>query len=128
MRIFVNTIIGIILIIQFIAGVLNSCTMSKPETFTEKIVADFIIISCFCSVTIVIVFFLMYNRTCKCIKGKTVNIIIMFFVLYATYVHLAQIFIQHDFIWSSCILLLIDCYVMGKSIAITVKPFQSSRV
>lgn len=128
MKILVNTIAGIIFIIQFMSAVFNACIMRKPANFMEKIIDDFIVISCFCSVTIVIVFLLMYNRTCKCIKGKTANIIIMFFVLYAAYVHLAQIFIQHDFIWSSCILLLIDCYVMGKSIAITVQPFQSSRV
>lgn len=116
MRIFINVIACITLIIQFLVAGINILVMQKPETVMEALYNDFIFISCFCSFAVVPVFILIYNFKYKYLESIIINFFFLVVVLFAVYVHLYQIFVQKDVMLTSCVLLLIDIYIIFKSV------------
>lgn len=90
--------------------------MRKPATLSETLFNDFVFISSLCSFIAVLIFILIYNFSNRFLKNKIANLFFLYIVFYAAYVYLYQIFLQKDFILTSCILLPIDCYVAYKSI------------
>lgn len=118
MKIFINVIACIVLIIQFLVACINGLIMQEPKTIVETLYNEFILISYFCSFAVVPVFILTYNFKYKYLESKIINFIFLVVVLFAAYIHLYQIFVQKDVMLTSCVLLLIDCYVVFKSIKI----------
>lgn len=115
-RILITTIAAIALIIQAVAAFFDIFTMRKPVTLSESLFNDFVLISSLCSLSVAAIFILIYNLRNRFLKNKIVNLLFLYIAFYAAYVHLYQIFLQKDFILTSCILLPIDCYIAYKSI------------
>ncbi len=116
MRILITTIAGIALVIQAVAAFFDIFTMRKTVTLSETLFNDFVFISSLCSFIVVLIFILIYIFKNRFLENKVANLFFLYIVFYAAYVHLYQIFLQKDFILTSCILLPIDCYVVYKSI------------
>lgn len=111
-RIIVNTVVIFVLGLQFASFVFNTFTMRKPETVSESLYQDFIIISSLCSEIAVFVFLLIYNFKWNFLKYKITKAIFLVIAILAAYIYLWQLFVKQDLIIVSSILLLIDCYVL----------------
>jgi TRAP-type uncharacterized transport system fused permease subunit len=111
MRHIINILVSIATICQFFASVFNMLNMKKPETIEDSLYNDFVLIGCFCSFIIGLIFILTYNFRCKFLNSKTINLSFLVIVLFAVYVHIYQLFIQKDLMLVSGILLLVDIFV-----------------
>ena len=124
MRELINIIALFALFVQSISCVLNCLTMPKPTTRGEFWYQYFIFTSYLCSCIVVFVFFLIYNTNNCVVKNRIINILFLILVILATYVHISQLFVLHDFILTSIVLLLIDGYVVYR----IWKNYKRSRV
>lgn len=111
MRHIINILVSIATICQFFASVFNMLNMKKPETIEDSLYNDFVLIGCFCSFIIGLIFILTYNFRYKFLNSKTINLSFLVIVLFAVYVHIYQLFIQKDLMLVSGILLLVDIFV-----------------
>lgn len=112
MKLLINIIAFIAFIIQFVFSVFNVLIMKKPETLNDTLYNDFIFISFLCSNIVVFVFFLLYNFKYKFLKNIVMNIVFLIIVILAAYIHIYQLFVLNDMIFTSCVLLLVDSYVV----------------
>lgn len=112
MRELINIIALFALFIQSISCVLNCLTMPKPTTREESLYQYFIFTSYLCSCIVVLVFYLIYNTNNSIVNNRIINILFLIIVILAMYVHISQLFVLHDFILTSIILLFIDGYVV----------------
>ncbi|MDE6152058.1 MAG: hypothetical protein K2G12_08760, partial [Prevotella sp.] len=85
--------------------------MKKPETIEDSLYNDFVLVECFCSFIIGFIFILTYNFRYKFLESKIINLSFLAIVLFASYVHIYQLFIQKDLMLASGILLLVDIFV-----------------
>lgn len=112
MRLLINIIAFIALIVQIVFSVFNVLIMKRPETLHETLYNAFIFMSSICSNIVVLVFFLLYNFKYKCLKNRAINIGFLIIVILAVYIHIYQLFILNNMILTSCVLLLVDSYVV----------------
>ncbi len=111
MRCIINLVVCIATIFQFFASGFNMLSMKKPETIEDSLYNDFVLVECFCSFIIGFIFILTYNFRYKFLESKIINLSFLAIVLFASYVHIYQLFIQKDLMLASGILLLVDIFV-----------------
>lgn len=111
MRCIINLVVCIATIFQFFASGFNMLSMKKPETIEDSLYNDFVLVGCFCSFIIGFIFILTYNFRYKFLESKIINLSFLAIVLFASYVHIYQLFIQKDLMLVSSTLLLVDIYV-----------------
>lgn len=111
MKCIINLVVSIATIFQFFASVFNMLNMKKPETIEDSLYNDFVLIGCFCSFIIGLIFILTYNFKYKILDSKKINVSFLIIVLFAFYIHIYQLFIQKDLMLVSGILLLVDIFV-----------------
>lgn len=115
MKIFINIIAGIAFIMQSVSFVLNALIQKKPECAINSLYSYFVVTAFFCSVLVVVLFVIMYNFNFKFLKIKILNCFFFFLVgLLGTYIHIWQLFMHHDFVLISFVLLLYDIYIFCK--------------
>lgn len=111
MKCIINLVVSIATIFQFFVSGFNMLNMKKPETIEDSLYNEFVLIGCFCSFIIGLIFILTYNFKYKILDNKTINVSFLIIVLFAFYVHIYQLFIQKDLMLVSGILLLVDIFV-----------------
>lgn len=111
MRCIINFVVSIATIFQFFVSGFNMLNMKKPETIEDSLYNDFVLIGCFCSFIIGLIFILTYNFKYRFLDSKKINVSFLIIVLFAFYVHIYQLFIQKDLMLVSGILLLVDIFV-----------------
>lgn len=111
MKNIINILVIITTILQFLISVFNMLNMSKPETFEDSMYNIFVLISCFCSFMVGFIFFLIFNFKYRFLENKIIQVSFLMIALFASYVHLYQIFVQKDLILTSCILFIVDVFV-----------------
>lgn len=112
-RIYINVTAIFFLIMQFMSFLFSSLTRSSTETASEKIFHEVVFIPLICSWFIVLVFLLLYNSAyIRSIRNKALNIAFLMIAIFAACIHINQLFVTHDFILTSIVLLFIDAYVV----------------
>lgn len=117
MKTFINTIAGIVFMVQTIASGFNILTLKKPESTLEALHNHFTLTAYLCSLLSVVVFVLVYNCKFSFLRKKITNMVFVIIVLLGCYINFSQLFITHDLIASSCVILIFDGYIIRKSSA-----------
>lgn len=123
MRCIINLVVCIATIIQFFVSGFNMLNMKKPETIEDSLYNYFVLIGCFCSFIIGLVFILTYNFRYKFLDSKIINLSFLVIVLFAFYVHIYQLFIQKDLMLVSSTLLLVDIFVGFKGCKMIIQSY-----
>ena len=121
MKIIVNIIAGIAFIVQFAFSAFSMLTMQKPITINEILYNYMLLVALPCSSIIVLLFLLLYNFNYKFLNNKIINVFFFVIGILALYIHAYQLFVLHDLILISVVLLLIDCYVIIRVIRLFIK-------
>ena len=121
MKIIVNIIAGIAFIVQFAFSAFSMLTMQKPITINEIFYNNMLLVALPCSSIIVLLFLLLYNFNYKFLNNKIINVFFSVIGILALYIHAYQLFVLHDLILISVVLLLIDCYVIIRVIILFIK-------
>jgi hypothetical protein len=121
MKIIVNIIAGIAFIVQFAFSAFSMLTMQKPITINEIFYNNMLLVALPCSSIIVLLFLLLYNFNYKFLNNKIINVFFSVIGILALYIHAYQLFVLHDLILISVVLLLIDCYVIIRVIRLFIK-------
>jgi len=121
MKIIVNMIAGIAFIVQFAFSAFSMLTMQKPITINEIFYNNMLLVALPCSSIIVLLFLLLYNFNYKFLNNKIINVFFFVIGILALYIHAYQLFVLHDLILISVVLLLIDCYVIIRVIRLFIK-------
>jgi len=121
MKIIVNMIAGIAFIVQFAFSAFSMLTMQKPITINEILYNYMLLVALPCSSIIVLLFLLLYNFNYKFLNNKIINVFFFVIGILALYIHAYQLFVLHDLILISVVLLLIDCYVIIRVIRLFIK-------
>lgn len=124
MRIIINIVAFITFIVQFFSFVLNALTLKKPECFKEELYNYFIISALLCSLMTIVIFFVQYNCNVGIFKNKVIKCLSWLIVLLSAFTCIWQIFVLHDFILTSCVLLILDFYVIRKSSEMVAKELS----
>jgi hypothetical protein len=114
MKIFINTIAGIAFIGQLIAFIFNGLTLQKLESIVDELFNYALFAGYLCSLLSVAFFVIIYNFNLCFLRKKMINILFLAIVLLGGYVLISQLFVQHDFILTSCLLLLFDIYIVRR--------------
>ena len=114
--IIINILVSIATIFQFLVSCINVLNMKKPETLGGSFNNYFVLIGCFCSFIVGIIFVVTYNFRYKFLYSKIINLFFLLIVLFASYVHIYQLFIQKELVLASSILILADIFVGYKVI------------
>ena len=114
MKLFINTIVFIAFIMQFIAFFLGVTSLKKAENTLTLILHEFHFVAYICSLLVAIIFFVVYNYRMN--EKKSLNSILLIIALFAIYIYTSQIFVLNDFIATSLILLTTDIYIILKSL------------
>lgn len=121
MKIIVNMIAGIAFIVQFAFSAFSMLSMQKPITINEIFYNNMLLVALPCSSIIVLLFLLLYNFNYKFLNNKIINVFFFVIGILALYIHAYQLFVLHDLIVISVVLLLIDCYVIIRVIRLFIK-------
>ena len=121
MKIIVNMIAGIAFIVQFAFSAFSMLSMQKPITINEILYNYMLLVALPCSSIIVLLFLLLYNFNYKFLNNKIINVFFFVIGILALYIHAYQLFVLHDLILISVVLLLIDCYVIIRVIRLFIK-------
>lgn len=121
MKIIVNMIAGIAFIVQFAFSAFSMLSMQKPITINEIFYNYMLLVALPCSSIIVLLFLLLYNFNYKFLNNKIINVFFFVIGILALYIHAYQLFVLHDLILISVVLLLIDCYVIIRVIRLFIK-------
>lgn len=121
MKIIVNIIAGIAFIVQFAISAFSMLTMQKPITINEILYNYMLLVALPCSSIIVLLFLLLYNFNYKFLNNKIINVFFFVIGILALYIHAYQLFVLHDLILISVVLLLIDCFVIIRVIKLFIK-------
>jgi hypothetical protein len=121
MKIIVNMIAGIAFIVQFAFSAFSMLSMQKPITINEIFYNNMLLVALPCSSIIVLLFLLLYNFNYKFLNNKIINVFFFVIGILALYIHAYQLFVLHDLILISVVLLLIDCYVIIRVIRLFIK-------
>jgi len=121
MKIIVNMIAGIAFIVQFAFSAFSMLSMQKPITINEIFYNNMLLVALPCSSIIVLLFLLLYNFNYKFLNNKIINVFFFVIGILALYIHAYQLFVLHDLILISVVLLLIDCYVIIRVIKLFIK-------
>lgn len=114
MKIFLNTIAFITFIVQCLSFAFNALNLKAPENTREALHNAFYFTAFLCSLMTVGIFMVLYNFNFKYLEKKIPNCILFVITTFGLYIHLLQLFELNDFLIVSCILLIIDCYIMNK--------------
>jgi hypothetical protein len=114
MKTFINIVAFLVFIVQIISFFLNALNLKSPDNATESLYNGFVLTAFICSLLSIAVFVIFYNCNFRLIKNTIFNIISLVIVLLGGLRNLLQLFVLHDFIFSSCISLLFDSYVIYK--------------
>lgn len=121
MKIIVNIIAGIAFIVQFAFSAFSMLSMQKPITINEIFYNNMLLVALPCSSIIVLLFLLLYNFNYKFLNNKIINVFFFVIGILALYIHAYQLFVLHDLILISVVLLLIDCFVIIRVIRLFIK-------
>ncbi len=121
MKIIVNIIAGIAFIVQFAISAFSMLSMQKPITINEIFYNNMLLVALPCSSIIVLLFLLLYNFNYKFLNNKIINVFFFVIGILALYIHAYQLFVLHDLILISVVLLLIDCFVIIRVIRLFIK-------
>ena len=116
MRMFINSIAIFAFILQAIFSTLNALNMQITENFWIYIWIEFIFVSFICSCISVIIFILLYNFNFKFLKNRILNTLLLVIVLFAGFIHIWQIIELKGIFLNSCVLVLMDIYIVCKII------------
>ena len=116
MRLIINILVSIATIFQFLVSCINVLNMKKPETLGGSFNNYFVLIGCFCSFIVGILFVVTYNFRYKLLDSKIINLFFLLIVLFASYVHIYQLFILKVLVLASRMLILADIFVGYKVI------------
>lgn len=114
MKTLINTIVFFAFVLQCISFSLSALTLKKPDNATESLYNSYVITAFICSLLSFAIFVIFYNCNFQLIKNRIFGIISLGIVLLGASINLKQLFVLHDFIFSSCICLLVDGYVIYK--------------
>lgn len=116
MRFIINFVVSIATIFQFFVSGFNILTMKQPETLVDSLYNDLVLLGCLCAFMVGFVFILIYNFRYSFLDNRIINFSFFVIVLFASYVHIYQIFVQKDLILISGVLILVDFFVGRRGI------------
>lgn len=112
MRPLINVIATLVFVGQLIPFAFGALNQKAPECVWDSLYSYFVFVAYVCSLLIVPIFMFLYNTDFKFVRKKTLKAIVMVVVLLGAYVHLSQVVVSKDFLFTSCVLLIFDFYVM----------------
>ena len=116
MRMFINSIAIFAFILQAIFSTLNALNMQSTENIWIYLWNEFIFVSFICSSISVLIFILLYNFNFKFLKNRILNTLLLVIVLFAGFIHIWQIIELKGIFLNSCVLVLMDIYIVCKII------------
>lgn len=111
MKVIINLVVSIASLLQLFVSVFEMFNMKRPESLGDSIYNDFVLIGCFSSFVIGLIFIQIYNFRCKFLESKIINFAFLVLALFASYVHIYRILVQKDLMLTSGILFFVDIYV-----------------
>lgn len=114
MKIFVNVIVSIVFVVQFISFFINVLNQKAFESTMESLYHYFILTAFLCSICTIAIFGLMYNFNFKALQKIKTNYILLVITILGLFIPILQIFVLNDFVLTSCVLLIIDSYTIFK--------------
>ena len=114
MKILINTVAFIAFIGQFFSVAFSALNQKKPESAIESVYNYYIFFAFLCSLITVVIFVVEYNFNFKLLKKKIPNYIFLVIVAVGIHIPILQLLALNDFLLTSCILLLLDYYIMRK--------------
>lgn len=124
MKIVINIIAFFVFIVQFFSFAFSALNQKEPECTKELLYSCFMLFAIFCSLITIPIFAILYNCKFKLLKERIPNYIILVIVLLGSYIHISQLLSLHNFIITSCILLLFDIYIIRKVLSCIKKSFK----
>lgn len=116
MRMFINSIAIFAFILRGIFSTLNALNMQSTENIWIYLWNEFIFVSFICSSISVLIFILLYNFNFKFLKNRILNTLLLVIVLFAGFIHIWQIIELKGIFLNSCVLVLMDIYIVCKII------------
>ena len=116
MRMFINSIALFAFILLAIFSTLNALNMQSTENIWIYLWNEFIFVSFICSSISVLIFILLYNFNFKFLKNRILNTLLLVIVLFAGFIHIWQIIELKGIFLNSCVLVLMDIYIVCKII------------
>lgn len=80
MRLIINILVSIATIFQFLVSCINVLKMKKPETLGDSFYNYFVLIGCFCSFIVGILFVVTYNFRYKLLDSKIINLFLLLII------------------------------------------------
>ena len=80
MRLIINILVSIATIFQFLVSSINMLNMKKPETLGDSFYNYFVLIGCFCSFIVGILFVVTYNFRYKLLDSKIINLFLLLII------------------------------------------------
>ena len=114
MKILINTVAFIAFIGQFFSFAFSALNQKKPENAIDSVYNYYIFFAFLCSLITVVIFVVEYNFNFKLLKKKIPNYIFLVIVAVGIHIPILQLLALNDFLLTSCILLLLDYYIMRK--------------
>lgn len=114
MKILINIVAFIAFIGQFFSFAFSAINQKKPESAIESVYNYYIFFAFLCSLITVVIFVVEYNFNFKLLKKKIPNYIFLVIVAVGIHIPILQLLALNDFLLTSCILLLLDYYIMRK--------------
>ena len=95
---------------------MNILNMQSTENIWIYLWNEFIFVSFICSSISVLIFILLYNFNFKFLKNRILNTLLLVIVLFAGFIHIWQIIELKGIFLNSCVLVLMDIYIVCKII------------
>lgn len=112
MKTVINIIAFIIFVGQFLSFIFNAFNLQEARSTKDSLYQFFFFTAFLCSLITVIIFVLMLNFDFKYLKRIITNSVFLVITLLGLYIHLLQLFKLKDFVLTSCVLIIMDCYIM----------------
>lgn len=114
MKPFINIIVVVVLVMQFIFFILSAFNQKKPQCMIEALYNYLNFAALLCSLITIFIFIVIYTFNTKFLEKKVFIFFVFFIVLFGAYVHISQLLFYNDFVLTSCMLLLMDSYILYK--------------
>lgn len=112
MKILINTIVAIAFLMQLVAFVFGALICKRVDDGMGTILQFVHFVAYICSLLVVIIFGVIFNYRIKSLNNSFLIYLMLVVALLAAYIHVLQIVYMNDFILVSCILLMVDLYLI----------------
>lgn len=121
MKILINTIVAIAFLMQLVAFVFGALICKRADDGMGTILQFVHFVAYICSLLVVIIFGVIFNYRIKSLNNSFLIYLMLVVALLAAYIHVLQIVYMNDFILVSCILLMVDLYLIFHFLRLTMR-------